>query len=114
MGSSTERVKEAVPHVFEHLAAEPEIPALRGTSGVYEFDLEDEPSTWFLALDHGKPELRPGADHPDCIITCTAGDFVEIASGQQNIMTAFLQGRVRCAGNISLALDFRHLLPVTA
>jgi predicted lipid carrier protein YhbT len=103
-----------VPGIFDHLASEGQVALLRNRSGVYEVDIEDDGGRWFLILDHGTPALIANAEHPDCVITCNASDFVAIAEGNQNLVTAFLQGRVTCTGDLAFAIDFRRLLPVAA
>ncbi len=111
---SIETDVQQVPEIFEHIAAENQVPALREKSGVYEFDISDGGGMWFLKLDHGRPELTERVEHPDAIVECSPADFVAMTHGEQNLMTAFLQGRVRCSGDLGFALDFRRLLPVPA
>ena len=102
-----------VPEIFDHLVAGGTVPALRRVSGVCEFDIDDS-GQWFLHLDHGVPTLQEATDHPDCLIHCSASDFVEIAEGSRNLFTTYLQGRITVAGDITLALDTRRLLTVAA
>jgi putative sterol carrier protein len=103
-----------VPVIFEHLAAEGQVAALRDRSGVFEFDISDGGGKWFVNLDHGTPKLAQSTDHPDVVIECDASDFVAMTEGAQNLMTGFLQGRVKLTGDLAFALDFRHLVPVPA
>ena len=102
-----------VAEVFALLASEGQVPALRRTSGTFEFDFDDGAS-WFLALDHGTPSIQPRVDHPTCTVHCHAKDFVEIAEGKRNMVTAFFSGDVSCTGSLAFALTFRHLVPVAA
>ena len=111
---SIESDVQQVPGIFEHIAAEGPVAALREKSGVYEFDISDGGGMWFLRLDHGKPQLTESVEHPDVIVECNPTDFVAMSHGDQNLMTAYLQGRITCTGNLGFALDFRRLLPVTA
>ena len=110
--STTEDVAK-VPAIFEHLAAEGQIAPLRNTNGVLEFDISDG-GRWYVNLDHGRASVAAEAERPDCVIACSASDFVAMAYGQQNMMTAYLQGRFTCSGDLALALDFRRLLPVAS
>jgi putative sterol carrier protein len=103
-----------VPEIFRHLAEEGQVTALRDRSGVYEFDITEGGGTWFVKLDHGTPKLEDRAEHPDVVISCSPADFVAVTDGSQNVVTAFLQGRVICTGDLAFALDFRRLLPVPA
>jgi putative sterol carrier protein len=111
---SVESDVQQVPDIFEHIAAEQQVAALRDRSGVFEFDITDGGGMWFIKLDHGKPQLSEKVEHPDAIVECNPADFIAMTHGEQNLMTAYLQGRVKCSGNLGLALDFRRLLPVPA
>lgn len=103
---------ERVPEIFLHLAEEGQVSALRDRTGVYEFDITEGGGTWFVSLDHGTPSLAESAEHPSVVIQCSPKDFVAMTDGSQNLVTAFLQGRVICTGDLALALDFRRLVPV--
>jgi putative sterol carrier protein len=103
-----------VPLIFDHLAAEGQVPALHDRSGVFEFDISDGGGKWFVNLDHGKPRIGKSTDHPDVVIECAPSDFIAMTEGRQNLMTAFLQGKVKVSGDLAFALDFRRLTPVPA
>ena len=98
---------------FERMATGRMVPSLRRSTGVFEFDIADG-EQWFIKLDQGVPSLARQAEHADCTIRCSADDFMEIAQGNSNLVTAFLRGTIVCDGDLGFALDFRRLLPVTA
>ena len=98
---------------FERMATERTVPSLRRSSGTFEFDIADG-ERWFIKLDQGVPSLAREAEHADCRFRCSAADFMEIAQGNRNLITAFLQGSLICDGDLGFALDLRRLLPVTA
>ena len=102
-----------VPQIFARLAAQGQAPTLRRTSGMFEFDIENE-GQWFVKLEHGTPTLEQKSEHPDCTIVCSAADFIEIAQGRRNVVTTFMQGRLSYSGDLAFALTFRRLLPVAA
>jgi putative sterol carrier protein len=105
---------EKVPEIFRHLAEEGQVPSLRDRNGVYEFDIADGGGKWFVDLDHGTPKLADTAERPNVVITCSPADFVAMSEGSQNVVTAFLQGRITCTGDLAFALDVRRLFPVPA
>src|SRR5580765_2483659 len=111
MGTPTEVAK--VSRIFERLGAEEPVAALSHTHAVYEFDIDDG-GRWFVSLDGGKATVDDEERPPDCVITCSAAELVALAQGGENLMTAFLQGKVKLAGDVALALDLRRLLPVAA
>ena len=69
---------------------------------------------FFLVLDHGTPSVQPKVEHPTCTVHCPEADFVAIAEGKENMITAYLRGDLVCVGNLAFALTFRHLIPVAA
>lgn len=111
---STSSDVQKVPEVFRHLSEEGQVASLRDRNGVYEFDITEGGGTWFLNLDHGTPKLAEGAEHPNVVIRCSPADFIAISEGSQNVVTAFLQGRIICTGDLAFALDCRRLFPVPA
>ena len=111
---STTPAKRAltVPEALDQIVAAGEVPSLRRASGTYEIDIEPGGHRWFLKVDHGRPTLEPETKYSDCSIECNEADFIDIAQGRQNLMTAFMQGRVKCSGDLAFALDLRHFAPV--
>ncbi len=77
-------------------------PGLRNIQGRYRFDVEGA-GTWRLHVDNGVVELLDGPGEADCIVSVDADDFVLIASGKQNLVTAYMQGRVDIEGDMVLA-----------
>jgi len=68
---------------------------------------------WIVTIQDGKCTITPGtAPSPRLTVTCDAGDFVKIFSGQQDGMQAFMQGKLRVAGDMGLALKLLNLFKV--
>ena len=76
----------------------------------YRFDVEGA-GTYRLEVDHGKLTVREGAGAAQCAIACSAEDFVRMAEGEGNMLTAYMQGRVRIEGDLALAKLLHGLLP---
>lgn len=110
--TNTER-QPTVPEIFDRLVGEGHVPALRRTSGTYEINI-DGGGKWFLKLDHGTPSIQSRAEHADCTVGLSAAEFIQIAQGKQNMVTAFLRGSLTCSGDLAFALNFRRLVPVSA
>jgi putative sterol carrier protein len=97
--------------LLERIVARGPEPSLRRTTANYRFDLENA-GRWDVKLVAGAPVLSDDATQPDCVINTTAADFIEIAEGKRNLVSAFLRGRLRITGDIALAMALRHLYPV--
>ena len=112
-GTVEPRGSTRVEALFENLNERGQEPSLGRTTGVYEFDIEGS-GQWFLKLSKGAVLVQSKtAAQPDCVISCDTAEFIDIVEGRRNMVTAFLQERIECAGDLALALAFRQLLPVT-
>src|SRR5262245_25561717 len=85
---------------------------LEGVTGTYRFDIAaaDHWYMWRVAVDDGKVNIAQSTADADCIIGCSEEDFVRIASGEQNLITATLQGRVKVSGDLALAQKLHAVL----
>jgi putative sterol carrier protein len=83
---------------------------VKNIKGSYRFDIEGAGS-YRLEVDHGQVTVREGDGAADCVIICSVEDFVRVVEGQQNLLTAYMQGRVRFDGDIALAKVFHGILP---
>jgi putative sterol carrier protein len=87
-------------------------PLLRGVHCTYLFDIE-EVGAWFVSVDDGTVTVEEGSREADCVIRCSEEDFVEIAEGRRNLLTAALQGRVQVRGDVALAQKFHGFVGTT-
>jgi putative sterol carrier protein len=77
-------------------------PRLQGISGSYRFEVEGVGS-WRVEVRDEVVTVTESAAPADCVIRCDEADFVRIARGEQNLLTAFMQGRVQVEGDFVLA-----------
>jgi putative sterol carrier protein len=77
-------------------------PKLQGINGSYRFDVEGA-GCWCIEVRDGAVTITEGTAPADCVIRCEEADFVRIARGEQNLLTAALQGRVQVEGDYALA-----------
>jgi len=85
---------------------------LEGVTGTYRFDIAagDHWYVWRVAVNDGKIDVSQSTEEADCVIGCSEEDFVRIASGEQNLITATLQGRVKVCGDLGLAQKLHGLV----
>ena len=80
----------------------------------YLFDIGGEGGgKWKVDLTKGSDWVTPNYDGDDanCTITVPEGDdWVAIAAGKMNPTMAFMQGKVKVKGDMSLALKLQTLL----
>ena len=104
----------AFTSVSEILEGISEIDAeqVKGVNGVMLFDATGEGGgQWTLTLADDGVKLEEGeTTTPDVTFTMAAQDFVAIANGELNAISAFMQGKVKVTGNMALAMRLQSLL----
>lgn len=84
-------------------------PRLRGISGVCRFDIAGA-GVWSVTVNDGEASIIEGAGsapHADCVVSCSAGDFLRILHGENhlNLLTAALQGLLNVTGDKVFAME---------
>lgn len=82
---------------------------LAGMNCVYQFRVGD--AIYIVALTDGKGTVTKGeAPSPNCTIMMAEPDFLALLSGKLNGQMAFMTGKLKIAGDFSLALKLETLL----
>jgi len=94
--------------VIEWMEEEPD--AAKAINTIYQFNIEgDDGGTWVLDLT--KLECREGEDpNAKCTVIVKDADFMDIVSGKLNPQMAFMSGKLRVEGDMSLALKLGDVL----
>jgi putative sterol carrier protein len=79
--------------------------AFEHTAGTFRFDVDGQGS-YLINVDRGTISVSKGTGKADCTLSCSAEDFEPIITGQQNLITAHMQGRLKIEGSPVLALQF--------
>ena len=98
--------------IFERMAKRvadnPDLAAKIGAS--FQFNLTGEQGGNWLVNVKNAAEVRSGVlDSADCTITIADADFVALATGQLNPMTAFSSGKLKLQGNPMVAMKLQSL-----
>jgi putative sterol carrier protein len=69
-----------------------------------------EAGEWNAMIKDGKVDVAQGA-HPAPKMTLTAdsSDYIKIITGEMDGMTAFMQGKVKLAGDLNLAMKLMQM-----
>jgi hypothetical protein len=97
----------------EALAADTRLPRdLAGVTLTIEQRVEDAPDgavTWHLAITDGRPRLGAGpAEKPDVRFTTSYATASAIAAGRLPAQRAFVEGRLRIGGDLSLLITHQR------
>ena len=84
---------------------------MEGTS-VYQFCLSgDDGGVFSIAIGDGRAEVKDGlAESSNITITISAANFISLMDGELNPTSAFLAGKIKVKGDMSLAMKLQTLL----
>lgn len=84
----------------------------KGINAIYQFKITGgNGGDWVVDLTKTPGEVRGGSDaNARCTITVADTDFVDIVTGKLNGQMAFMAGKLKIAGDMSLALKLGTVL----
>ena len=84
---------------------------IQGMNVVYQFNITgDGGGEWNVKLADGDVQVNEGtADNPSITLTMSAEDFQQLVSGQLNGQTAFLTGKLKIQGDMTLAMKLQSV-----
>ena len=107
MAATPTTCKEAfaqMPNAFNKDAA-------KGLDAVYQFDLSgDGGGKWYAAIKNDACQVTEGSHaSPNITISMAAQDYLDMISGKANGQMLFMSGKLRIAGDLSLALRLQSI-----
>jgi putative sterol carrier protein len=72
-----------------------------------------EAGDWYAVIKDGKVDVSKG-EHasPKMTLTADSGDYVKIFSGELDGMQAFMQGKLKLAGDLNLAMKLTQMFKI--
>jgi putative sterol carrier protein len=86
----------------------------QGVDAVIQFNFTGaETGDWNATIKDGKVDVARGA-HPSPKMTLTAdsSDYVKIFTGELDGMQAFMQGKIKLAGDLNLAMKLMEMFKI--
>ena len=73
-----------------------------------------EPGEWNAVIKDGKAEVNRGIPHfkPTMTLTADSQDYVKIFTGELDGMQAFMQGKIKLAGDLNLAMKLMQMFKI--
>ena len=69
-----------------------------------------EAGDWAITIHDSKCSVESGTkEKPQLTLTMDSQDYKDMVTGKLNAMTAFMQGKIKLSGDISLAMKFTNL-----
>lgn len=72
-----------------------------------------EPGEWYATIKDGKCEVSKGTHaSPKMTLTSDSADYVKIFTGELDGMQAFMQGKIKLAGDLNLAMKLTQMFKI--
>ncbi|NWY59236.1 HSDL2 protein, partial [Chionis minor] len=112
-GSAAAKAPSPVAETFRVIQGAMSEEYVRTTQGVFQFELSgEEGGTWYIDLKtkggsagFGKPPVTA-----DVVMSMSSADFVKMFTGKLKPTLAFMSGKLRIKGNMTLAIKLEKML----
>jgi len=100
---------EIFEEIAKRAAANP--AKLAGVNANFQFELSGEDGgTYHANISGGQAEIGPGPTSANCTIKMSAADFKAMVGGQLNAVQAYMTGKLKIEGDMSLAMKLQAIL----
>lgn len=100
---------ESAKEFFDGMQENLDPEKIKGINATYQWDITGA-GKWYAKLTDDGAEVSEGeADSPDITITVAESDWLDIVSGKLNGQMAFLTGKLKIQGDMSLAMKLQSL-----
>ncbi|MFB0533610.1 MAG: SCP2 sterol-binding domain-containing protein [Anaerolineae bacterium] len=101
---TAKEIMEALPEVLQPDRA-------KGMDATFQFELSGEGGgTWVAKIADGQCTVTEGGiDNPSATISLAAADYVAIAQGKLDMAKAFVVGKIKVKGDMSLIMKLPDL-----
>ena len=101
----------AIADIFARMPGRLDAQAAANLDAVIQFDLSGEGGGfWHCAIKDGACTIGEGAhDAPTMTVSMEAADYVGLTSGELDGTVAFMSGKLRIDGDMSLAMQMQSL-----
>ncbi len=96
---------------FDQVVEKVDKDKVQGMNAVYQFNITgDGGGEWNVGLADGAVTAGAGtADSPSITLTMDAADFMDLIAGKLNGQTAFLTGKLKIQGDMTLAMKLQSV-----
>ena len=103
----------SVTEIFQMMPSRFNAQAAQGVNATYQFELTgDTGGTYHVKIANGACQVEQGpAESANITITMAAQDYVDMINGKLNPQMAFMGGKLKIKGDMSLALKMQQIFP---
>jgi putative sterol carrier protein len=100
-----------VAEFFDQIAGKVDPNKVKGMNVVYQFVITGEGGgEWAVAIADGAVNVTAGTvEKPSITLTIEAGNFLDLIAGKLNGQTAFLTGKLKIQGDMTLAMKLQSV-----
>ena len=102
---------DSVAGFFAELSGKVDPTKIGGMNVTYQFDIQGEAGgQWYVKIADGKAEVTQGvSESPSITLTASDENWLKIVTGQLSGQTAFLTGKLKIKGDMSLAMKLQSV-----
>lgn len=99
---------------FESMPTRLNTTAAEGLNKTLQWNITGEdPGVWAFRIENGSGTLIPGGvEKPDVIFTTSSKIWIDIAEGRLDSTKAFMTGKLKVSGDLTLAIRVPQFFPV--
>src|SRR5689334_12731981 len=103
-----------ITELFETMPGRLNTAAAAGLNKIIQWNITgEEPGVWAFHIVDGTGHLIPGGvEKPDTTFTVKSKDWLAIAEGRLDSMKAFMTGKLKVTGDMTLAMKVPQIFPV--
>jgi putative sterol carrier protein len=102
---------ESVAEIFQMMPERVNKEKIQGMNSTFQFNITgDDGGQWYVVIADGNCAVNEGTtDSPNITITATSQDWIDIVNGKLNGQTAFLTGKLKIQGDMTLAMKLQSI-----
>ncbi len=102
---------ETIQEVIQGMPGQFNTDAAKGMNAVYQYDITgDGGSQFYTDIKDGALQVKEGTHaSPNITITMAAKDYLDLVNGKLNGQMAFMSGKLKIKGDMSLAMKLQSL-----
>jgi putative sterol carrier protein len=103
---------DSINEFFSEIAKGVDPEKIEDMNATFQWDITgDGGGKWFAEVAGGTIEINAGeSTNPDLTITVSASDWLNIVNGKLNPQMAFVVGKVKIDGDMTLAAKLQYLI----
>lgn len=104
----------SVQEIFENMASQFSADAAAGVDAVFQFSLSgDSGGSYWIKVADQKAQINQGEhESPTMTLSASADDFLALANGELNAMSAFMAGKIKVKGDMGLAMKLQSIFKI--